>query len=93
MSWSFLLSYARQYTGLCVDSASIACVVARRAIICQRGPLCARLLGSRHASGTVRLPALLTHVLPYAGRSNYAVVTLLTGKRLPNEPQRAWSAS
>ena len=56
-------------------------------------PLCARLLCSRHISGTVRLPALLTHVLPYAGRSNYAVVTLLTGKRLPSEPQHAWSAS
>ena len=35
MSWSFLLSYARQYTGLCVDSASIARGFARRAIICQ----------------------------------------------------------
>ena len=56
-------------------------------------PCVLRLLCSRHTSGTVRLPALLTHVLPYAGRSDYAIATLLTGQRLPSEPQRARSAS
>ena len=33
-----------------------------------------RLLCSRHTSGTVRLPALLTHVLPYAGGSDYTTL-------------------
>ena len=76
-----------------LDSALIS-LVFRSARPHLTAPRVLRLLCSQHTSRTVRLPppSPLTS-FPAAGRSDYAIGTLLTGQQLQSEPKRARSAS